>query len=282
MRWFADNSELRGIREADIPDILIFGGIAISDESEKSLKEKMEEVKISIGFDPRIPLKWNFKSLKKLYIDWGKEDMYNRLLSASKTWRELIFTNMKDIDYTIIIAAIESYSKQKEILKKMKMDLTQYVFCDGLTRFALHVKEQEEGKKSDVVLDWPDRNCPDPFNIEYTSAYWNGMSSNKCVEYYSGSLRKLQFSDSILYSSMIHSTLLQYADLIVGASKEFFEMALGKRKDSFGVDMLKYVFNRFRGWPDKILGRGISISTNNVSFRKKVEELISEIIDERP
>jgi len=31
MRWYGDNSELNGIWKAEIPDVLLFGGIAIED-----------------------------------------------------------------------------------------------------------------------------------------------------------------------------------------------------------------------------------------------------------
>jgi len=85
MRWYADNSELNGIREAEIPDILLFGGIAVSPESEQRLRQEIENVKKRHGA-AGLPVKWNFRALESKYSD--KIGLYSQLLSTSKQWRK--------------------------------------------------------------------------------------------------------------------------------------------------------------------------------------------------
>lgn len=270
MRWYVDNSELNGMKEAEIPDILMFGGIVVGTECERDLRTAVESVKARYA-SSRAPVKWNFKDLKPMYQRQGKEDMYQELLMISKNWRQEIFESIKKIDFTIIVACVESNSAKKEVIKNIKTDLTQYAFSNGLMRYALHVAEKKP-QRAEVVLDWPDRGDPKPFDVEYASAYKTGKTADASVNYHSGSLEKLAFSDHVVYANMKHSTLLQLADLVVGATRELIECSVGKAGPGMGIDVLKLVVNRFRGFPDKIMGYGISVASNSSEFKDIIRE----------
>lgn len=274
MRWFADNSELNGIKEASIPDILLFGGIAVAPENEKLLQAAIEHVKGKYGH-PRAPIKWNFKDLKKTYSVQQKDKLYDDLIKTSKDWRTEIFDSVKDIEFTIIIACIESNSAKTKIIKNIKEELTRYVFNNGLMRYALHAKDTKP-VRAEVILDWPDRKDSKPFDIEYATAYAQGKTYDHGQEYLSGTLESLNFLDTPVFANMHHSTLLQFADLIVGATREFVECALGKKETGFGIDMLQKVKHRFRGAPHKIYGRGISVASNKKTFRDSIEQGIKD------
>lgn len=276
MRWFADNSELNGIKADNIPNILLFGGIAISPENERKLQETIEEVKKSFGHY-RAPVKWNFKDLQKLYTDQKKGELYKTLLSQSKEWRKQIFKQASNIEFTIILACIEAHSANKKIIKNLKPELTRYVFSNGLMRYALHVSEKRP-IRAEIILDWPDKKDPGPFDIEYASAYTKGKTYDHREKYFSGSLDKLNFLDTPVFANMNHSTLLQFADLIVGATREFVECCIGKKTTGFGVDMLKLVKHRFRGAPDQIYGKGISIASNSSTFRDGIKNGLKKLI----
>lgn len=73
MRWYADNSELNGIREAEIPDILLFGGYTVTDEQEINIRESIENIREKNFGSRRAPVKWNFKDLKDIYEKQGKQ-----------------------------------------------------------------------------------------------------------------------------------------------------------------------------------------------------------------
>ncbi len=105
MRWYADNSELNGIREAEIPDILLFGGISVAPHDEAPLRQAIELVKGKYGH-PRAPVKWNFKDLKALYEKQNQTALYEQLKGTSKHWREEIFQAANEFDFTIIVACV--------------------------------------------------------------------------------------------------------------------------------------------------------------------------------
>jgi hypothetical protein len=269
MRWYADNSELNGIRGADIPDILLFGGISIAPEHEPLLREKIEAVKTKHGHK-RAPIKWNFKDLRKIYQRQNQEQLYRNMLESSNEWRKEIFEETSDCEYTIILSCIESYSTKRKDIKAIKEQLSEWVFSNGLMRYAMHVKE-ESPERAFVILDWPDGGNAKPFDCEYTAAFNRGKSASG-VGYHSGALSKLPFHDSALYTNMLHSTILQFSDLIVGASREFIEYAIGKRieGDGKGIECAKLFLSKFRGYPNNVLSKGLNVSTNNTGLRNTI------------
>ncbi len=273
MRWYADNSELNGIRGAAIPDILLFGGIAVPPETDKELRLRIEEVKGRHGHT-RAPIKWNFKDLRPLYRKQNQDELHAAMLSASKEWRMELADAVADLDFTIIIACIESHSIDRKIIKTTKEDLTRFVFSNGLMRVALHTEETKP-ERTQVVLDWPDRGDSNPFDSEYASAYNAGETKGGHVKYHSGPLMNLGFTDSAVYTNMYHSTLLQFSDVILGATRELVECATGKKATGFGVDFSKKLAHKYRGYPKHIFGRGISVASGNSDFRKGIKEYIS-------
>jgi hypothetical protein len=195
-------------------------------------------------------------------------------LKRSQEWREAIFKAVRGIDFTIIIACIESHSVVRKTILNVKEPLTRYVFNNGLMRYALHVRECSPDR-AEVILDWPDKGISKPFDIEYACAFNQGKSLDGIV-YQSGALKNLKFLDSAVYTNMNHSTILQFADLLVGATREFVECALGKKCYGFGIDMLKLVFNKFRGAPNNIIGRGISIAGKRQDFHANIDDAIKK------
>lgn len=274
MHWYADNSELNGIRGAVIPDILLFGGVAVPPECETELRKRIEAVKAKFGHQ-RAPVKWNFKDLKPLYKKQDKEALYQKMLDSSKDWRIEIAQAVADLDFTIILACIESHSVDKNVIENTKEDLARFVFSNGLMRVALHAQEVKP-ERIQVVLDWPDRGDSKPFDSEYVSAYNAGYTRGGNVPYHSGPLSGLGFVDSPMYTNMRHSTLLQFADLVLGATRELIECGTGKKETGFGVDFSKLLAKKYRGYPNKIFGRGISVASGNSEFRWTIKAYIDK------
>ena len=270
MRWYADNSELNGLKEAEIPDILMFGGICVSPEVESSLRAAIEAAKAEFG-PARAPVKWNFKDLKKKYEGEDRKEIYEELLKTSKEWRRRIFEEASGFDFKIVISCVEAHSATRKVIRSVKEDLTRFAFNNGLMRYGLHVQE-EKPDRAVVILDWPDGGNSKPFDSEYAWAYTRGTTPEK-IPYTCGKLESLGFHDSAVYTNMNHSVLLQFADLVVGATREFIEVCIGKKKSGFGVEALQPIKHNFRGYPDQIVGRGISVAASKRSdLRRKIEE----------
>jgi len=274
MRWFADNSELNGIRGSQIPDMLLFGGVAVPPEVENELRNTIESVKAKYGH-ARAPVKWNFKDLKKLYEKQKMTPLYEKLISSSREWRTEIFEETKNFDYTIIISVVQSYSVDRKVIKDVKESLSRFVFSNGLMRVALHASEIKADRYQ-IILDWPDGGNSQPFDMEYASAFNDGKTRGGHVGYHSGPLRKLGFMDSAVYANMYHSTLLQFADLVVGATREFIECSIGKKDDGFGKEVCKIIAPRFRGYKGNVFGRGISVASGEKDFRLKIRDYINQ------
>jgi hypothetical protein len=275
VKWFADNSELNGIKDAEIPDILMFGGIAVPAGLEHELRSKIEGIKQQYGH-PRAPIKWNMRDLKGLYKKQGQEEMQKRLQETSREWRLEIFNALAESDVTLIVSCIEAYSGDRQKIKETKEQLTGHSFSNALMRFGLHVQSSRPDH-AQVILDWPDRSESKPFDAEYSSAFNRGVTAAGNVEYRCGRLSELRFLDSATYANMYHSTLLQAADLVVGATREVIECCLGKKESGQGVDCARIVRDKYRGAPNT-LGYGISVSSGNVGFRNAVKESLPGLL----
>lgn len=276
MRWYADNSDLNRDKGATVPDILLFGGIIVSEKSEHELRSAIEEQKALFGH-ARAPIKWNFKDLKKLYLDQGQEGLYQRLLGSVEEWRKAIFGVLAASDVTFVVAAIEAYGSNRSSIIGSKDRLTRYVFSNGLMRYGLHVKEVAP-PYAQVIMDWPDKSNPKPFESEYAAAFNFGSTSCKSANYNCGALHKLGFTDSAAFTNMRHSTLLQAADLVVGATREFMGCSLGKQKPGQGVNCIRIARAKWRGAPSNILGRGLIISTGNGDLTAKVRDGLRTLV----
>lgn len=268
MKWFTDGSDLKGIKDAALPDIVLFGGLAVDLDTELSLQKCIEQIKGKYG-EPRAPVKWNMRDLEPLYKKHNDLDRYKTLLKESEQWRAAIFECIASHKATFIVACIEGYSARKDVLLKTKEGLVGMAFNNGLMRYGLHVKETG-ARGASVVMDWPDGGDPTPFTNEYSSAYRKGITPDG-IKYFAGPLCNLHFSDTPSFTYMRHSTMLQTADMVVGAVRELVECCLGKRGPGHGVACLKAAKDRFKGAPNKVLGHGLSISSGNAQLLEKVD-----------
>lgn len=278
MRWYADNSELYSTWDTELPDVLLFGGIAVPWHQESTLSDGFVAIKTQYSKDVSFPLKWNFKDLRKWFEDKDELDLFNQLLKDSKKWRKRAFHLLAGTDVKLILACLVSYGKKRGTIKKTKQKCTGYVFSDGLMRLGMLAKETDD-ERWEVVLDWPDKADRRPFDDEYETAYWSGTNADQHVTYICGPLKNHAFLDAPFYASMNNCALLQLSDLVVGASKDFLEVAIGKRDDAFGVDMLRIVVHKFRGFPDRILSYGLSVApASDTEFCDKIKKAIADML----
>ena len=277
MRWYADDSDLKTAKETEIPNAILFGGIVVAEENEKVLRDAIENAKSNFGHK-RAPVKWNFQDLKKKYTDQGHHELYKILLGNRYEIRKAIFDSASEVEFSIILSVAVGYSNTKEDLAKKKSDLTRYVFSNALMRYALHVQEKKPNR-AEVILDWPDGNNSKPFDLEYTSAYNKGKTSDG-GSYNSGSLESLNFHDSAVFTRMLHSTLLQFSDLLVGATREFVQVAMEQREPGHGVKLLKLVAHKFRGYPNNVINRGIIVNNGSSETKRKITDKFRELFVE--
>lgn len=274
MKWYADDSDIKTIKELKVPNMILLGGIVVSHENERRLREAVENAKSKFG-NKRLPIKWNFKDLKAKYEEQGQSHHHERMMTQMFELRRAIFDAVSEIDFTIIVSAVLGYSSDKKVLMDLKADLSRHVFANGLMRFSQHVKEFNPDR-AEVILDWPDGSISKPFDIEYAHAYSNGKSKDGIL-YMSGSLESLKFNDSISYTRMPHSTLMQLSDIVVGVTREFIQHALDEDKSGHGIKLLGTIASKFRGYPNNVIGRGISVNTRAAATRKSIEKKFKDL-----
>lgn len=274
MRWYADDSDLRTIKDVHVPNVVMFGGIAVARENEKPLRDAIENAKSQFAHK-RSPIKWNFKDLRKKYNEQNQIELYSSLIGRMFDVRKAIFDAASEIDFTIIISLVQGYSSDKKVLMDLKNDLARYVFTNSLMRYSMHVSEVQ-AERAEVILDWPDGGNSKPYDIEYACAYNYGKTKDG-IPYHSGELEKLNFNDSAVYTRMPHSTLMQFSDLVLGATREMVHHAIEPKKTGHGIKLLSSVADKFRGYPNHVIGRGISVNGQAADVKKLIREKFNEL-----
>jgi hypothetical protein len=189
--------------------------------------------------------------------------------------RSEIFSELENHDFSVIISCVKGYSSKKNVLNELKDNLTRMAFSNGLMRYGLHV-QQNNPSFADVLIDWPDKNLPKPFDDEYNCAYNKGKSFND-IDYHCGSLSSINFNDSIIYTKTLHSTLMQISDMILGVTREFIQYCIDSERKRNGLDLMGNIKKKFRGYPDNVINRGVIFNRDatdlKISFKKKFKEL---------
>ena len=273
--WYADDSNFKSEKEFKVPDVFLFGGIIIEYSESKRLIQLMKEIKGRYSH-LNLPIKYNLKDLRSKYKEFDREAVFKKMLHESAQWRKELFEHSLNINYKIVVAAVANFQTKSNNQKEIKSDLRRYVFSNAMMRVGLELKEIGVNY-SQFILDWPADNEPKPFNREFYSAYNEGKTQDG-TPYRSGSLKNIGVHDSLLFTNMNHSNCLQFADLVVGSCKDFLECTLAGRPHSIGKDLTETVLCKYRGYPYKIMERGMNISNNNTELRSKVAEILTNTV----
>lgn len=270
IKFYLDHTEFKVNAEASTKDTIVMGGILIGHEEEKKLTSIIREIK-SRYFNPDLPLKFNMKDLKKKYEEHNLLAEFESFTKDSAKWRRELFERSLGIDYKIIISIIKHDQLNKKESSVDKYDVIGYAFNNALMRVALEVQERKEDF-TQVIVDWPDGNNPKPFNNEYYYGFWRGKTAAG-QSYFSGTLKSVGFHDTVLFASMNHSNMLQFADLLTGSMRDFLSCGLEDREYAIGKELTEIVLKKVRGFPKK-MAYGLSISSRNHDLKKRIIEIL--------
>ncbi|NOZ47881.1 MAG: DUF3800 domain-containing protein [Chlorobi bacterium] len=274
-KYYADDSALKKMHEGKRSPVFLFGGILISRQDEVELSNLIKEVKREYTGED-MPLKYNMKGIREVYERFGRIPEYERLIHDSATWRKRIIQKSLKFDYKIFISCIENFQAKKKEQKTIKENLSSFLFSNALMRVGIFASEnQNHMEHIQVILDWPESNLSKPFDKEYYYAYNRGTNSEG-QEYFCGPLNRLGFDQTLYYAKCNHSNLLQLTDIILGSTRDWIETELQKREYSIGMELSRLFLPKFYGYPRKILGYGINVSSGNKELKEQLNGIINK------
>ncbi len=271
-KWYADDSALKKESKNRGP-VFLFGGILISRKDEIELSQIIKQIKKEYTGED-MPVKYNIKDLEETYKKYDRFKEFEKLKKDSAVWRKKIIQESLNFDYKIFISCIENFQGEKKKQKTIKENLSSYLFANALMRVGLF-SSKKNNEHTQVILDWPEGSQPKPFDKEYYYGYNRGKTSDG-QEYYCGELSKIGFDQTLYYARCNHSNMLQLADIILGATRDWIETELQGRNFSIGMDLAKLFLPKFYGYPNNVVGRGINISKNNGTLKTKISEIIDK------
>jgi hypothetical protein len=272
-KWYCDDSALKKTHGEEQRPVFLYGGILISREDEVALSAIMKEVKKEYTGED-MPFKYNIRDVEDVYKKFKREKEYELIKKDSATWRKRIIQESLNFNYKIFISCIENFQADKKEQKEIKRDLSSYLFANALMRVGLYAREMKLDYVQ-AILDWPEGNDSKPYDKEYYYAYNRGANSDG-QEYYSGPLKEINFDQTLYYARCHHSNMLQLADIIMGSTRDWMETELQKRDYSIGKELTSLFFPKLYGYPKKVLGYGINVSSTNSDFKSFLREAINK------
>lgn len=272
--FYADDTYAKATKEDQQPTIHLFGGVVVDRETETKIIDCIRAVK-SAYTHPNLPIKWNFRDtvIRDKFSQFKRDSDYKKMLAASREWRLEIFRRVRALDFTVLIACIKSASIDKAVLKKVRDDLNSYCFENVLMRIGIDAKER--GGHWQCVLDWPPDGNSKPFDAGYYRLYHYGKASSPRPSI-CGPLEKLGFSHSLHFTRCNHSPMMQFADLILGATKDHIECQVQGRGSCVGTEAVELFYNHFRNLNGEIPKYGVIASTGNASLSATVAQIFKK------
>jgi hypothetical protein len=271
-KFYCDDSALKGHGDDSRP-VFLYGGLLISREDEVALSSIMKSVKKEYTGED-MPFKYNIKDVEWVYQKFNKEAEYEKIKKESSNWRKRIIQESLSFNYKIFISCIENFQADKKEQKEIKKDLSSFLFANTLMRVGIYASELDLDYIQ-AILDWPEGNDSKPYDKEYYYAYNRGTNSDG-QKYFSGPLKDLNFDQTLYYARCNHSNMLQLADIIMGSTRDWMDTELQKRDYSIGKELTSLFFPKLYGYPKKVLGYGLNISSNNSSFKSFLREIITK------
>lgn len=270
--FYGDDTYAKTSADDKTPRLHLFGGVYISKTSEDELINIIRDEK-SKYTHPNLPIKWNFKdiSIKKKYEQFDRLDEYQAMLVASNDWRRNIITKSLGLDYKIICGVAESYSKEKDKIKKSKKDLLKYTFENVLIQVGFDAKNNKN--ETFVILDWPPDGDPQPFIKAFYKLYHTGTTSADRPAY-CGNLSDCNFYHSLLFAKCNHSPILQFSDLIIGSMKDFLESKLNGKEHHFANEIFDFYKGKIRSKNSNIINFGLILSSGNNELNDKISKIV--------
>lgn len=221
-----------------------------------------------------MPFKYNIKDVEEVYRKFDKNTDFEKIKAESSAWRKRIIQESLNFNYRIFISCIENLQADKKDQKEIKRDLSSFLFANTLMRVGIYSSEMKLDYVQ-CILDWPEGNDSRPFDKEYYYAYNRGTNSDG-QKYFCGSLKELHFDQTLYYARCHHSNMLQLADIIMGSTRDWMETELQKREYSIGKELTALFFPKLYGYPQKVLGYGLNVSSRNNNFKNFLKEIIAK------
>jgi len=279
---FFDDTDLLVDEDDKKPDIFVYGGYFIEQESLPEFQGKVCAIKRANGLWDHAPVKWNMKddSLRKFYdVDhWLSEDAYKLALSRSSAIRLQLFELLAKFHATVMISArYDKSHKPEELPTYFSWTFENLLQSMGLMAQARYPEKNYPGFT--LVADWPSTALERRMFDVYMGGYHlgHGISSNQ--SYFSGPLKQYRFADSLYHASTLHSGALQLADMVVGCARDFLAWAIKGTKPQRIVGLFDHLVPLFYHSPNgKIANYGFKLAKGFV-FNGSYFDLEAKIVE---
>jgi len=277
--YYADETE-HGVKAGTLGinltnKIFVFGGFSIPYDNILLLKEKVRKVKFKYAIPEELPLKWNIKDLKSIYLKSVGVLKYNEIVQKSDEIRIDVLKEIAkpELDLKILVSC-----SHKDLVPKKERNFHTECFSNYLQRVGLDLKYAPI-EDALVIIDTQAKENECVIADEFTTAYYHGKDTCGNV-YKSGNLSQYNIFPSLLFASDLHSCEIQIADILVGLVKEFMKWVSGSynpRTEELVKKCFPLIIHNFRTYQGRIFGYGLIVPKSRLPRFPKFISKLNEI-----
>ena len=260
------NSIVCFLDEHDDDKSMLVGGFYIPRSNLKDLDSLVFNIKEEFGLEHQHTVKWNLR-------DHACAEARKIIGDKNDRFRKALFQKLSELEVGLIVSQVWKGDPSNT------SESWKWAFENVLQRLCIEINsspsdEPNEYPMLDVVFDWlpSQRTRIDEYFGVYDSAYYNGY------HFAENELPSLESSGAcpcLLITSCRFSPALQVADMIVGATGEFFKFVYEIEREQNVKNYFSLLYPLFRrDNSGEVLGRGlITKRTSRDKIKNSLKEL---------
>ena len=243
------------IDESEKDSLLAVGGVLLEWKEVTAVVNKWRDMKVDLGLKPDAEVKWNLASGHSTRVALQKSNHRTKDLSEKAV--QLLASSEMSFVVVVMFEQRQIASWRKRIWPKASV---RDFYCEGLKYVLQRTAEEvvETGAAGCVVVcDTPElgirefryssiRRGRKAVWEKYADWYTQGVGVGPGTREHKGALQNAGFQPSILVSRATYHDMLQMADIVVGATRDWVSGIRAGKPDGWVTQQVKTLSSRFR------------------------------------
>lgn len=226
---FCDDGDFKSLIRRDSSDVYLFAALGVDATRASDLEKAFALLKESCGLPPQGPVKYNMRDTK--VVRWYADRQLRNVVDLFREqhvpkFRGRLYELLQQMNCFVLAAGKKAFLGPEK--KPENPTLTKsYAFCNLLQRLGMLAKYNLARRDSthprvQMTVDTPSEDFrKEPFDI-YAAAWQRGWCGSALgQDFICGPLGSIGFSKTLLQASTLNTPLLQIADIMTGAIRDF-------------------------------------------------------------
>ncbi len=250
------------VDESEKGPLLAVGGVMVPWHLVPHIVQEWRRIKVGLGLDPGTEVKWNLPQSHATRIALERGGCSTRRLSEEA----IRFVSLRE-DVICIVAVMFDERSQSQWKSRWAKASVRDFYCEGLKYALQRVAEEAAIQRTSscvIVCDRPElgtksfswgsiKRGQTAVDEAYAGWYKSGVGVGPGRQMHNGCLAAISFHPSVLVGDGSYHDMLQLADVVVGATRDWVDSTRRDACDQWVIEQIRILSRSFRsrhGSPD--------------------------------